>query len=109
LLANEFARSRQALLDFQPLLREDHRRMSKPAIFEARRPGKTMLGAIAAALVVFGDKLPGEVAGAHPQVEHDRRMACLRHFKAFFHHFHDGRQIGSRIEQPNRRLHGIGV
>src|SRR6516162_1533036 len=78
LLANEFARSRQALLDFQPLLREDHRRMGKPAIFEAWRPGELMLGAVAAALIVFGDKLPGHVTRAHPQVEHDRRVAYFR-------------------------------
>jgi len=49
------------------------------------------------------------LTGAHAQIEHNRRVARLRQFKALFHHVHDGRQIGARIEQPDRGLHRIGV
>ena len=38
LLADEGARGRQSLFDLQALLREDHRRMREPSIFEFRRP-----------------------------------------------------------------------
>ena len=108
-LADEFLRRRQPLFDLQPLLREDHRRMREPAVFETRRAGEPVLAAIGAALVVLGDKLAGDVAGAHAQIEHDRRMARLGQLEALFDHAHDGRQIGPRIEQPDRGFHRIGV
>ena len=77
LLADEFLRGRQALLDLEPLLGENHRRMGEPAVFETRRTGEAMLAAIGAALVVLGDEFAGDVAGAHAQIEHHRRMARL--------------------------------
>ena len=108
-LANELLRRRQALLDFQPLLGEDGGRMRQTAVFEARRPVEPMPAAIGAAFIVLGDELAGDVAGAHPQVEHHRRVARLGKLKSLFDHAHDGRQIGPRIEQPDRGFHGIGV
>src|SRR5580704_14669862 len=81
LLANEFLRGRQALFDFQPFLREDHRRMREPAIFETRRAGQGAMRIIEAAFVVFSGKLPGDMTGAHPQIDHDGRVACLGELK----------------------------
>ena len=109
LLADEFLRRRQALFDLEPLLGEDHRRMGEAAVFEPRRTGEAMLAAIGAALVVLGEKLAGDVAGAHAQIEHHRRVARLGQLKTFFDHVDDGRQIGPRIEQPDRGFHGVGV
>ncbi len=109
LLADEFLRGRQALFDFQPLLREDDRRMREPAVFEPRRSLEAVLAAIGAALVILGDEFAGDVAGAHAQIQHDRRMACLGKLKSLLDHADDGRQIGARVDQPDRGFHGIGV
>ena len=109
LLADKFLRRRQAFLNLEPFLGENHRRVREAAIFETRRSGEAMLAAIGAALIVFGDKLAGDVAGAHPQIEHHRRVARLGQLEAFFDHADDGRQIGPRIEQPDRGFHGVGV
>ena len=109
LIADEFLRRRQALLDLEPLLGEDHRRMGEAAIFETRRTGEAMLAAIGAALVVLGEKFAGDVAGAHAQIEHHRRVARLGQLETFFDHVDDGRQIGPRVEQPDRGFHGVGV
>jgi hypothetical protein len=83
--------------------------MGEPSVFEARRPLEPALPAIDAALVVLGGEFAGDMTGAHAQIEHDRRVACLGELKSLFHHMHDGRQIGPRIEQPNRRFHRIGI
>ena len=109
LLADELLRRRQALFDLEPLLGEDHRRVGEAAVFETRRAGEAMLAAIGAALVVLGDELAGDVAGAHAQIEHHRRMARLGQLKGFFDHVDDGRQIRPRVEQPDRGFHGVGV
>jgi hypothetical protein len=109
LLANEFLRRPQALFDFQSFLREGRRRMGKPPIVEPDRSAEPVVRVVKPGFVVFGDELAGEVTGAHAQVEHDRRVAGLRQFEAFFHHTHDDRQIGPRIEQPDRRLHRVGI
>ena len=49
------------------------------------------------------------MTGADAHFEHDRRVRGLRQFEAFLDHAHDRRQIGARIEQPDLRLHRIGV
>jgi hypothetical protein len=36
-------------------------------------------------------------------------VAHFRQLKALFHHVHDGRQIGPRIDEPDRGLHRVGV
>ena len=102
-------RRRQAFLDLEPLLGEDRRRMGEAAIFEARRTGEAMLAAIGAALIVLGQKFAGDVAGAHAQIEHYRRVARLGQIETFFDHVDDGRQIGPRVKQPDRGFHGVGI
>jgi hypothetical protein len=109
LFANEFLRRRQALFDFQPFLREGRRRMREPAIFEPDRSREPVPRVVKPGFVVFGDELAGEVTGAYSQVEHDRRVARLGQLKAFFHHLHDGRQIGPRVDEPDRGFHCVGV
>ena len=83
--------------------------MRQAAVFEPWRTGEAVLAAIGAALVVFGDELAGDVAGAHAQIEHHRRVARLGQLKTFFDHVDDGRQIGPWIEQPDRGFHRIGI
>ena len=109
LVAGELLRRRQPLLELEPLLREDYRRMGELAVFETRRSLEPMPAAIGAAPVILGDELAGEVAGAHAQIDHHRRVARLGKLEALLDHAHDGRQIGPRIEQPDRGLHRIGV
>src|SRR5262249_24916661 len=50
--------------DLEPLLREDHRRMREPAVFEARRTGEPVLAGKGGAAVGLGLELAGGVAGA---------------------------------------------
>ena len=102
-------RRRQALFDLEPLVREEDGRMRQPAVFEPRRPGEAVLAGIGAALVVLGGELAGDVAGAHAQIEHDRRVARLGQLEALLDHGDDRRQIGPRIEQPHRGFHRVGV
>ncbi len=83
--------------------------MREPAVFEAGRPFDPMLTAIDAALVVLGDEFAGDMTGADPQIQHHRRMACLGKLKSFLDHANDARQIGARVEQPERGFQGIGV
>ena len=109
LIADEFLRGGQALFDFQPFLRENNRRMREAAVFEPRRSLQPVLAAIGAALVILGDEFAGDMAGTDAQIQHDRRMACLGKLKSLFDHADDGRQVGARVDQPDRGLHGIGI
>ena len=106
---DELLRGGQPLLDLEPLLREDHRRMREPAVFEARRPGDAVLARIGGAPVGLGGELAGDVAGAHPQLHHHRGVARLRELEALLDHAHDGRQVGARVEQPHRGFQRIGI
>ncbi len=108
-LADEFARGRQALFDLQLLLREDHRRMRQPAVFEARRAGELVEAGDRALAVILGGEFAGGVAGADAQLQHDRRVACLRQLEALLHGAHDRRQVGTRVEQPHRGFQRIGI
>ena len=109
LLANEGARGRQSLFDLQALLREDDRRVRQPSVFEARRAGELVEAGDNAFAVVLGGEFAGRMAGADAQLQHDRRVARLRQFEAFFHRAHDRWQIGARVEQPHRGFQRIGV
>jgi len=109
LIADEFLRRRKALLDLETLLREDHRRVGEAAVLEARRAGELVPAGIDAAPVGLGGELSGDVAGAHAQLQHDRRVACLRQLKAFLDGVDDRGQVWPRIEQPHRAFHGVGV
>ncbi len=64
---------------------------------------------IAGLTVVLGRERAGDVAGADAQFEHHRRVARFRQFEALLDDVHDVRQIGSRIEQPDRGFQRIGV
>ena len=108
-LADEGARGGQALLDLEPLLREDHRRMREPAIFEARRAGDAVEAGKGGAAIVLGGELAGDVAGADAQLQHHRRVARLRQLEALLDHAHDRRQVGPRVEQPHRGFHRVGI
>ena len=81
--ANESARGGQALLDLQPLLREDHRRMCQPPVFEARRTGELVEPGYDAFAIVLRGEFAGGVTGADAQLQHHRRMACFRQFEPF--------------------------
>ncbi len=109
LLADELLRRRQPLIELEPLLREDDRRMRQPAVFEPRRAGEAVLAGEGAAAVGLGLELAGDVAGADAQLDHDRGVARLRELEPLFHHAYDGRQVGPGVEQPHRGFHGIGV
>ena len=50
-----------------------------------------------------------DVAGADAQLHHHRRVAGLGQLEALLHHAHHRGQVGARIHQPHRRLHGEGV
>ena len=102
-------RRRQALLDLAPLLREDHRRMRELAVVEARRSGDAVLARMDGAPIGLGGELTGDVTGAHPQLHHHRRVARLRELEALLHHAHHGRQIGTRVDQPDRGFHRVGI
>ncbi len=108
-LADELAGGGQALLDLQPLVDEQHRRMRKPRIVEAGRAGDAVAPGERRALVVFRGEFAGDVTGANPQLQHHRRVGRLRQFEALLDHAHDGRKVGPWIEQPHRRLQGVGV
>ena len=49
------------------------------------------------------------VAGADPQLEHDRGVGGFRELEAFLHHLHDLRQVRPGVEQPHLRLHREGM
>ena len=108
-LADELLRGRQPLIDLEPLLREDHRWMREPAVFEARRAGDAVLAGERGAAVGLGLELAGDVAGADAQLHHHGRVARLRELEALLDHAHDGGKIGARIEQPHRGFHGVGI
>jgi hypothetical protein len=74
-LANESARGRKALFDLQPLLREDHRRMCQPPVFEARRTGELVEPRYDAFAIVLRGEFACGVTGADAQLQHHRRMA----------------------------------
>ena len=59
--------------------------------------------------VVLGDEMPVHVTGADADFEHDRRVRRLRQLEALLDHAHERRQVGARIEEPDLRLHRIGV
>ena len=108
-LADELLRGGQPLVDLEPLLRKDDRRMRQPAIIEARRAGNAVLAGERGAAVGLSLELAGDVAGADAQFHHDRCVARFRELEAFLDHAHDGGKVGPRIEQPHRGFHGIGV
>jgi hypothetical protein len=60
----------------------------------------------AGALVGLGGKAAVYVAGAYAQLQHHRRAAGFRQFKAQLHRAHDAFKIGARVDQPDLRLHG---
>ena len=109
LLADEGDRRRQAVLDLQPLMHEQRRRMRQPRVFEARRAGDAVAAGERGALVVLGGEFAGDMTGADAQLHHHRRVARLGQLEALLHHAHDGRQVGPRIEQPHRRLQRVGI
>ncbi len=83
--------------------------MRELAVVEARRAGDAVKTRKVRALVVLRLEFTRDVAGADAQFEHHRRVAGLGKLEALFHRAHDIRQIGTRIEQPHRRFHGVGV
>ena len=109
LLADEFLRGRQPLVDLEPLLGKDDRRMREPAILEARRAGDAVLARKIGAPVGLGLELAGDVAGADAQLHHHGCVARFRELEALLDHAHDGGKVGAGIEQPHRRFHGIGI
>ena len=55
--------------------------------------------------VVVGDESAMHVAGADAHHQHHRRVARLGQLEPLLDELDDGRQIGTRIEQPHLRLH----
>src|SRR6516162_3590907 len=107
--ADELLRGRKALLDLEPLLRIDDGRMRQPAIVEARRPGEAVLAGKGRAAVGLGLELAGDVTGADAQLHHHRSVACLGKLEAILDQARDGRQIRTRVDEPHRRFHGVGL
>ena len=83
--------------------------MRQPGIVEARRPGETVPAGKFGAAIGLGLELAGDVAGADAQLHHHRRVACFGQLETLLHHAHDRRQIRTRVEEPDRGLHGIGI
>jgi len=107
--ANEGSRRRDPLLDLEPLLSEDHRRMRQPPVFEFRRAGQLVETGDDALAIILGCELAGGVAGADAQFEHHRSVTRFRQFEALLDGAHDGRQVGPWVEQPHRRFQRVGV
>ena len=55
--------------------------------------------------VVLGDEAAEHVAGADAQLQDDGRIGGLRQLEALLHRAHQRRQVGARVDQPQRRLH----
>ncbi len=83
--------------------------MREPRIVEARRAVDAVEAGFRRGAVGLRRERPGDVAGAHAQLEHDRSMARLGKLEPLLDHAHDGRQVGTRVEQPHRGLHRIGI
>src|SRR5579871_1203785 len=55
--------------------------------------------------IVAGDEASMHVTGANTQFEDDGSVAGLGERESMLHGAHDRREVGSRIEQPDLRLH----
>ncbi len=108
-LADEGAGGGQAVLDLEPLMHEQRGRVREARILEAGRAGDAIAPGERGAAIVLRREFAGDMTGADAQLHHHRRVARFGQLEALFHHAHDGRQIGPRIEQPHRGFQRVGV
>ena len=107
-LFDELDGGRPAVLDLL-LLMQKARRRQHDAAHVAHRVLHRLLDRECGATVFRGNELPMHMAGADPQLQHDRRAARLRQVEAVLDGLHDARQVRTRIQQPDLRLHRKGV
>ena len=108
MLLDEFDRRRSPPLKLLPFVQERSRRQHNPVdvthrIFQRLAQSEFRL------LIVLGDELSVNMAGADAHFEHDRRVRRLGQREPFFHHAHQRRQVRARIEEPDLRFQGVGV
>ena len=107
-LDDELQRRRQPPLQLVGLLAEGGRRMRQPVVVErgGHRPAR---GRYRRGHVVAGRERAVDMAGAHAQLDHHRRVGGLRQLEALLHHLDDGRQLRARVQQPQRGFQGERV
>ena len=108
LLAHEFHRRWPAHIHLEFFLQVGRGRQHDAVVVEVRflqrvvaRDGRCAVGA--------GGELAMHMTGTDAQLQHHRAGRGLGQLEAFFHHAHDGGQVGARIEQPDLRLGGKGM
>ena len=108
MIPDEVDRGRPPLLHLVLFLDIGGRRQADASVVE---PGA--LEEPAAGVGGYAVRLRGEAAvdmtGADSQLEHHRRVGRLGELEALLDRAHHGGQAGTRVEQPDLRLHGEGV
>ena len=79
------------------------------AIDVAHRVFQRLAQRVLRLLVVLGDERPMDVAGADANLEHHRRVRRLGKLEPFLDHAHQGRQVRTRVQQPDLRFHRESV
>ncbi len=96
-------------LDLDLLVRIGRRRMRDAVVVVRSGMGEAMVARDRRRLVVLGDKLASDVAGADAQLHHHRRVGGFRELECLFRAVHDGRQRRPGVHQPHRGFQRIGV
>ncbi len=107
-LLDEAHGGRPALLDLFAFVQVARRRQDY-AVRVAHGVLERVLERKRRARIVARGEAAVDMAGADAQLEHHRRVGRLRQLEAGLDRAHDRRQVGTRIEEPDLRLHGEGV
>ena len=91
-------------LDLDLLVRVGRRRMRDAVVVVRGRIGEPLVARDRRRLVVLGDELAGDVAGADAQLHHHRRVGRLRQFERLLRAAHDRRQVGPRDPSARARI-----
>src|SRR5207302_7032278 len=109
-LANEFARRRQAHVRLQLLLAERRRWMGEAVVNEfLGRTVDLLARRYCGLFIVLRDEASLDVARADAQLHHHRGVRGFGELEAALDHLDDRRQVRTRVEQPHQRLEREGV
>ena len=103
-LLDEAHRGRPALLDLV-LLVQVARGRQHDAVGVAHRVVQRIVQRERRPHIVARREAAVDMAGADAQLQHHRRVRGFRQLEAFLHGFDDRRQVGTRVEEPDLRLH----